>query len=596
MSVNVRVVKRSTEETKKKEPEVKLTEKSTKLLESIEKMDVAEKLFNLEDKIAIEMTHDAIFEEFNEDYKFLRAALEEYMEGKPTTTASLAKVARLRRNTRLCHYATAQMRKEVAERMDLVDAKLLQLQNVTSEVQHIQKEIDRCLDFSAGDEGLELIPVEEFYAEAPVTLSKPDETTGNEHEQYLVRLQYEDDQRRELLSTLNELEGRRNVLQSDIRGKEVRLQGLKPKLEDLAKVAEPVFDIVGAKFKDLKLDGEQRKLSLALPAPLAVAHIHATAYKEIHDDKMFEFRIVGSNDTVKHPKDEAETKRRRKEDESTQEKINETATKILDVHPMSLEFDIECANEIKITMTIQYLTELKVTTAKWMVHGDSKARKSVLFCADSLMSDLFENDSGDKCPNKVGSLKIEHLKLNFNSNAKSTGKPYLFIQELSGSDQQIEGVAVTEHLRKIVKAIRQRVADRCALDSIIRDLESKKTEGLEVATDVKICSFKNCEDEAFIASIPTSLRDQISGGTSSDRFSFKLEATNGDNKKLIVFLSIPSDYPRHAALFGINAPEDANSEIVNGIEERLNDESLYVDNPSSLKEQLSLLLKHFDLS
>ena len=263
-------------------------------------------------------------------------------------------------------------------------------------------------------------------------------------------------------------------------------------------------------------------------------------------DKMFEFRIVGSNDTVKHPKDEAETKRRRKEDESTQEKINETATKILDVHPMSLEFDIECPNEIKITMTIQYLTELKVTTAKWMVHGDSKARKSVLFCADSLMSDLFENDSGDKCPNKVGSLKIEHLKyvpffhllntytifrLNFNSNAKSTGKPYLFIQELSGSDQQIEGVAVTEHLRKIVKAIRQRVADRCALDSIIRDLESKKTEGLEVATDVKICSFKNCEDEAFIASIPTSLRDQISGGTSSDRFSFKLEATNGDNKK-----------------------------------------------------------------
>lgn len=184
----------------------------------------------------------------------------------------------------------------MAERMENVDAKLLQLQNVTSEVQHIQKEIDRCLDFSAGDEELELVPFEQFHTEASEILAN--ETADNEHEQYLARLKFENEQRREfvrfsikislksffrLLSTLNELEGRRNVLQSDIRGKEVRLQGLKPKLEDLTKVAEPVFEMVGAKFKDLSIEGEQRKLSLQLPAPLAVAHIHAAAYKEIHD-------------------------------------------------------------------------------------------------------------------------------------------------------------------------------------------------------------------------------------------------------------------------------------------------------------------------
>lgn len=265
------------------------------------------------------MTHDKIYEEFSADYAFLKKSIEDYMEGKvklthstsniefssqakffqPIDTATIAKVARLRRNTRLCHYATSQMRKDVADRMEVVDAKLLQLQNVTSEVQHIQKEIDRCLDFSAGDEDIELIPVDEFYQQAPESLSRADETMSNEHEQYLARLKFENDQRREwvwdlslkkklkctlsLLSTLNELEGRRNVLQSDIRGKEVRLQGLKPKLEDLARVSEPVFEMVGAKFKDFVIDEQQRVLSMTLPTPLVVAHIHASAYKEIHD-------------------------------------------------------------------------------------------------------------------------------------------------------------------------------------------------------------------------------------------------------------------------------------------------------------------------
>ncbi|PIC42436.1 hypothetical protein B9Z55_009519 [Caenorhabditis nigoni] len=595
MSVNVRLVKRTTDEPKKKEPEVKMTEKSVQLLEGISKMDAPEKLFALEDKISMELTHDKLFDEFNEDYTSLKTALEDYMDGKPTTTAAIARIARLRRNTRLCHYATAQMRKEVSERMDLVDAKLLQLQNVTSEVQHIQKEIDRCLDFSAGDEELELIPVEEFYAEAPETISKAEETMGNEHEQYLARLKYEDNQRRDLLSTLNELEGRRNVLQSDIRGKEVRIQGLKPKLDDLAKMVEPVFDTVGAKFKDLTIDAEQRKMSLSLPAPLAVAHIHATAYKEIHDDKLFEFSIAGNNETTKPTKEDGETKRRRKEDETIQEKINEMASKILDVHPMSLNLDIECSNDLKITMSIQYLTELKLTTVKWSIHPDSKAKKSILFNADSLMSDLFEDDSGDKCPSKVGDLKSEHLKLNFNSNAKTIGKPFKFIQELSGTGEA-EGVAVTEHLRNIIKSVRQRVSDRCVLDGIIRNLEAKKTDDLDCEDDVKISSFKNCEDEAFIASIPASLSEEIAKSSASDRFSYKIEIVDSENKHLTAFLSIPCDYPRNPVLFAISAPEDANPETVKEIEDRLNNESFYVDNANSLKEQLNILLKHVNLS
>lgn len=38
------------------------------------------------------------------------------------------------------------------------------------------------------------------------------------------------------MATLTEKEGRRNVLQSDINGKESRLKSLKPKIEGLIKV------------------------------------------------------------------------------------------------------------------------------------------------------------------------------------------------------------------------------------------------------------------------------------------------------------------------------------------------------------------------
>uniref|UniRef100_A0A8R1DHN7 THO complex subunit 5 homolog n=1 Tax=Caenorhabditis japonica TaxID=281687 RepID=A0A8R1DHN7_CAEJA len=595
VNVNVRPAKKTTEE--KKENEVKLTETAKQILESIEKFELPEKFYDLEDKIAVDKEHEKIYDEVAEDAAFLRKALEDYMEGKPTTTATIAKLARLRRNTRLCYYATAQIRKEVAERMEVVDTKLLQLQNVTSEVQHIQKEIDRCLDFSAGDEDLELISVEEFYQQAPESLSKPEETMGDEHEQYVARLKFEMDQRQDLLSTLQELEGRRNVLQSDIRGKEVRLQGLKPKLEDLAKEAEPAFEMVGAKFKDLSMEEDQKQLALTLPSPLIVAHIHAMAYKEIHDDKHFDFRIVGSNDNSQNVKEETDSKRRRKEDETTQEKVNEMAGRIFDVHPMSLEFDIDCANmeDFKVTMTIQYLTELKVTTAKWHIHADSKLKKSPLFSTDSLMSDLFPGDSGDQCPNTVGAIKMEHLKLNFDTNAKQLGKPYRFLQDLS-LEGQSTGISVTEHLRKVLKAIRERISQRFVLDAIIRSLEAKKTDEIGADLAVKINSFKNCDDESFIASIPTSLSQLLSKSAFSDRFSYKLEVEDAGGKKLTAFISIPADFPRRTALFGLSAPEGSNVDTVKEIEDRLNNEADYVDDVNSLKEQLSLLVKHIDLS
>lgn len=54
-----------------------------------------------------------------------------------------------------------------------VDTFLLQHQNLLYEVFHLQKEVDKCLEFKSKDEDIELVPEEEFYQEAPVNISKP---------------------------------------------------------------------------------------------------------------------------------------------------------------------------------------------------------------------------------------------------------------------------------------------------------------------------------------------------------------------------------------------------------------------------------------
>lgn len=54
-----------------------------------------------------------------------------------------------------------------------VDTFHLQLENLLYEVFHLQKEVDKCLEFKSKDEDIELVPVEEFFQEAPPTISKP---------------------------------------------------------------------------------------------------------------------------------------------------------------------------------------------------------------------------------------------------------------------------------------------------------------------------------------------------------------------------------------------------------------------------------------
>lgn len=64
-------------------------------------------------------------------------------------------------------------RERTSEARQGVDGVTLQLQNLLYEVAHLKKEVRRCLDFQSADQEIDLVPVEQFYIEAPEDISRP---------------------------------------------------------------------------------------------------------------------------------------------------------------------------------------------------------------------------------------------------------------------------------------------------------------------------------------------------------------------------------------------------------------------------------------
>lgn len=54
-----------------------------------------------------------------------------------------------------------------------VDSTHLLLQNLLYEADHLNKEVTKCLQFKSKDEEIELVPLADFYDNAPAEISRP---------------------------------------------------------------------------------------------------------------------------------------------------------------------------------------------------------------------------------------------------------------------------------------------------------------------------------------------------------------------------------------------------------------------------------------
>ena len=78
----------------------------------------------------------------------------------------------LKKLNRLDKLRTKQSRDSTQQAKQRVDAFHLQLQNLLYEVLHLQKEVNKCLQFRSKDQDIDLVDVEEFYRDAPTSVSK----------------------------------------------------------------------------------------------------------------------------------------------------------------------------------------------------------------------------------------------------------------------------------------------------------------------------------------------------------------------------------------------------------------------------------------
>lgn len=152
---------------------------------------------NLEMAQAAKRTPEEDAAAFSETCNKIRSWLDKMLEvklkkGSKTEVADLRvksslEFLSLKKLNRLDKFRTKAARDATSEAKQKVDGLHLQLQNLKYELGHLQKEITKCQQFKSKHEDIDLVPVEDFYREAPEEIAKVDETMENEHQQQLAR-------------------------------------------------------------------------------------------------------------------------------------------------------------------------------------------------------------------------------------------------------------------------------------------------------------------------------------------------------------------------------------------------------------------------
>ncbi|GMS89532.1 hypothetical protein PENTCL1PPCAC_11707, partial [Pristionchus entomophagus] len=557
-------------------------------------------LYAIEDKIASELGTTVMTDRLKESTSVLREILEKFIAGETRSidmrNATMSSI-QVRRYSRLIYYANAMKKKEVTEKMETVESKYMQLQNQSSEVGHLQKEIQRCLQYPSNDEQIPLVPLEEFYEKAKSEISKPEITKLDEHQQKVARLNFEREERKHLMNTLNELEFRRSVLASDINKKESRIKSLKPKMDAVVKSARSLEEALGMKVSS---SSDRRSPSFhLLPPQLSVLYIQAEAYKQLIEDTLVTVSVGGDTSEANRLKEKREEEGEDNTDmegieeggldgdeDSQDEKecrgsgrLEKKRSILLRPHPIYLSIEIACIDECKVRMKLQYLPELGISVLKWKIRASNVPNFGSLK-SSSMMDDLFSGDDGLLCPNAIGAAKLNQLKVNFSSLSKSIGRPYRFVQKLTGSHEEESGSELSEELERVMGAVRERVKTRVEMALSLTEMEKGRLdqllerEGLSIIEGVTLKRINTITDEEFIAKLPHSTCELLKKKEFEPfvHLSFILTTQNGEMR---VFCALWSDFPSSSILTSFSFERDG--------------ETMTEENSEELKEMQCLL-------
>lgn len=407
----------------------------------------------------------------------------------------------LKKVNRLEKYRIRTGRELLQKEKLFVDNNRLHLQNLLYEISYLKKEIQHCYQFTSCDEFINLVPEEEFYVKAPISISRPDATKISEHIKRLAMLEWELQQRKELSMLCDDLVRRKDVEIKKISNTNERLESFGPSLGILLKATKRLQTILGL---DIDKEWEVNNVAKLLPQPLYMLYMKLSSFAQsfcpsidvtvegTEDDvRLYETAKVEEDiDEFDRSSDSEEIDSKRKKHSS--KTLNKQVTKMqYDPFPLFIKFSITRCQEPKgsISIEVRYFPSLGFVCAVSNLNMDTLPLTDVI-SSDNILNYLFEADNGETNPSPKSKYQLHELKATENEcltsiEIKKYGRPYKWVQKLCGLEvlhieQTIELVNKQESapykeitVGEIVKKIKSQWSSRLNLYKQLYQLENK---------------------------------------------------------------------------------------------------------------------------
>lgn len=556
----------------------------------------------------------------------------------------------LKQLNRVAQIRCKEVKEETLEAKQKLDGYNLTLDNLQYEINHLNKEITKCVEFKSRHDDVSLVPIAKFYEEAPIEISKPETTRNNNHSQTLARLDWELEQRKRLSGKLNALEDVKSDIAKRTSEKKDKLNSLVPCLDNLLKMSLPLQEAL-----DLPMDKTRKlqELSALLPRPLFVLFIQSKAYQEACDlsmevviegdeeaarklqqieDRSVTVQTAGSavkdveSDSETEEVDEQDSGRKRrsnkKQDQEVKMDVQDSQTaydKVFHSHPLHVKIIIKIKPDQGTTLDLSfsYFQNLGCVAVKAVLQGihiDAKSNAKSLLQNSGLLDCLKPSDTGSEIPNKSCQYLLSETTTSLESIFNEVGRPYSWAQNLCGLDffnandhlKQKPGQDMNlsfKHIGNTIKLIRQRVNSRMTLvheissfGKCVVDCSHLKTETQSTLESWKCLTkeeFSSMKQNQTIAEFNLLVSDDTSFYLATLQHKWtkaKLEAA---------FVLFP-DHPRSVPLVTLNLAWKSNRNALNDsnireMEVHLNTGIVPFKNPDNiLSTQMSRLMSMLD--
>ncbi|MGH0131060.1 UNVERIFIED_CONTAM: hypothetical protein FKN15_030222 [Acipenser sinensis] len=384
----------------------------------------------------------------------------------------------LKKLNRVAHMRLKKGRDQTHEAKQRVDALHLQLQNLLYEVMHLQKEINKCLEFKSKHEEIELVSVEEFRRDAPQEISRPEISGADPHQLTLCRLDWELEQRKRLAEKYKESLASKEKIMKGIEIKKEYLSSLQPRLTEIMQASRPVQDYLSVPFEQTQ---KQNEVARHLPPPLYVLLVQANAYGQACDKKL-SVSIIGDVNEAKAlskpPEDsqDDESDSDAEEEQNTQPKINRKKTFSSLILPLSRAE--RGGSHGPCLMCSQCGVSQCRVGGMCSQCGVSQCRvggmcSQELLSPESLLNCLYPGDQGTETPNPANRYQFDKVGiLMFGDYVAELGHPYTWVQNLgglrfpTGRPEQAgpTGSSLSaSHMEATMKLLKSRLESRLAL-------------------------------------------------------------------------------------------------------------------------------------